>query len=102
MRAARQLGGSRRRKEAALAIAFDFQGLTTIDDIRRLIEVAIVDAFALEPSIARVRALAYLAQIAAGLLEKGELADRMAALEAALGPRLVKPEHPKRRSWLGR
>ena len=52
--------------------------------IRRLIEVAVADSLTLENSIARNRTLAYLAQTAVKLLEVGELAERIDALEAAL------------------
>ena len=87
---ARSAGGQRRKREATLATAYDFQGLTSIDEIRRLIEVAAFDALGLDNSINRVRALAYLAQVASTLLEKGEMDERLQAIEAALGPRLVK------------
>jgi hypothetical protein len=86
---ARSAGGQRRKREATLATTYDFQGLTSIDEIRRLVEVAAFDALGLENSINRVRALGYLAQVATTLLEKGEMEERLAAVEAALGPRLV-------------
>ena len=86
---ARSAGGQRRKREATLATAYDFQGLTSIDEIRRLVEVAAFDALGLENSINRIRALGYLAQVATTLLEKGEMEERLAAVEAALGPRLV-------------
>jgi hypothetical protein len=87
---ARRAGGQRRKKEAAVATAYDFQGLTSIEDIRRLLEVAAYDALSLNNDLGRVRALGYLAQVACTLLEKGETEERLAAVEAALGPRLVK------------
>ena len=86
---ARSAGGQRRKREATLATAYDFQGLTSIPEIRRVIEVAVFDAFGLENTISRVRALGYLAQVATTLLEKGEIEERLAAVEAALGPRIV-------------
>jgi hypothetical protein len=95
---ARSAGGQRRKREATLATAYDFQGLTTIDEIRRLVEVAAFDALGLDNNINRVRALGYLAQVATSLLEKGEHEDRLAAVEAALGPRLVKGGSHDRRS----
>jgi len=87
---ARSTGGQRRKREATLATAYDFQGLTSILEIRRLIEVAAFDALSLDNNINRVRALGYLAQIATTLLEKGEMEERLQAVEAALGPRVVK------------
>jgi hypothetical protein len=50
----------RRKREAALAAAYDFQDLTSVEEIRRLIEVAAFDALGLDNSINRVRALGYL------------------------------------------
>ncbi len=44
---ARRAGGQRRKREAAVATAFDFQGLTSIEEIRRLVEVAAFDALGL-------------------------------------------------------
>jgi hypothetical protein len=92
MKDARRLGGLRRRREGTVGAAYDFDGLATMPDIRRLVEVAAFDVLGQENSIARARALAYLAQVAASLLEKGEMEDRLAAIEAALGPRIVKKE----------
>ena len=87
---ARSAGGHRRKREAALATAYDFEGLTSVQEIRRLVEVAAYDALSLENTINRVRALGYLAQVASTLLEKGEMEERVASIEAALGPRIVK------------
>ena len=52
-------------------------------------EVAAYDVLGLDNTVARARTLAYLAQIAMGLVEKGEMEDRLGAVEAALGPRIV-------------
>lgn len=88
---ARRLGGLRRRKEVAVSGAYDFEGLATVEQIRRLLEIAALDTLGMENSIARVRTLAYLAQVALKLLEVGEFQERLAALEAAVGPRLIAP-----------
>ena len=87
---ARRLGGLRRRREATVSGAYDFEGLGSVSHIRRLVEVAVLDTLGLENSIARARTLAYLAQTVALLLEVGELEERLACVEASLGPRLVK------------
>ena len=84
MAEARRLGGLRRRREVAVSGAFDFVGLETVGDIRRLLEVAVLDTLGLENSIARARTLAYLATTAINLLEVGELEQRLASLEAAV------------------
>ncbi len=83
---ARRAGGQRRKREATLATAYDFEGLTSIQEIRRLIEVAAYDALGLDNTINRVRALGYLAQVAVTLLEKGEIEERLTEVEAALRP----------------
>jgi hypothetical protein len=85
---ARRLGGQRRRRERVVSGAYDFEGLGTVASIRRLVEVAVLDTLGLENGVSRNRTLAYLAQIAAKLLEVGELEDRLATLEHAMGPRL--------------
>ena len=85
---ARRLGGLRRRKETTVAVAYDFEGLTTVPQIRRLVEVAAFDLLSADNTVQRARTLAYLAQTAAKLLEVGELEERLEAVEASLGPRL--------------
>ena len=72
----------------AVAGAYDFAGLGSVEDIRRLLEVAALDLLGLQNSIARARTLAYLAMTAIKLLEAGELEERLNTLEAAVnGPR---------------
>ncbi len=85
---ARKLGGSRRRKEATIGVAYDVQGLGSIAEIRRLVEVAVLDVLSLENTVSRARAIAYLAQIASKLLEVGEHEERLARIEQTLEPRL--------------
>jgi len=88
---ARRLGGLRRRKEGTIAGAYDFEGLGSVPEIRRLVEIVVTDALSMENSIARGRLLIAGAQAAAKLLEVGELETRVEALEATLTPRLAKP-----------
>lgn len=87
---ARKIGGSRRKRERTVAVAYDFAGLTSADGIRRLIAIAVVDTLSLSNSVNRNRTLAYLAMSAIKLLDHAEHEDRIQALEDALGPRLVK------------
>lgn len=89
MAEAGRLGGLRRRKERAVSAAYDLEGLGTVAEIRRLLEIAMTDTLGLENSVARSRTLAYLAQVATKLLEVGDFQERLKALEAAVGPRLV-------------
>ena len=84
---ARRLGGLRRRKEKTLAGAYELEGLRSVADIQRLLEIASLDALALENSVARVRALTYICQTGLRCLEVGELEERLAFLEAALRSR---------------
>ncbi len=88
MAEARRLGGLRRRKEKAVSGAYEIEGLETVGQIRRLIEIAVLDTLGLENSIARSRTIAYLAHVALKVLEVGEFQERLQALEAAIGPRL--------------
>ena len=87
---AQRLGGLRRRREKAVAGAYDFDGLDSVPKARRLLEIAALDSLALENSVARSRTLAYLAQVALKALEVGELAERIEALERLVAPRLPK------------
>ncbi len=89
---ARRLGGLRRRREVAISGAYDFVSLQSVADIRRLLEVAVLDTLGLENSIARARTLAYLAMAAIKLLDVGELEQRLAALEVAVHGQKSLPE----------
>jgi hypothetical protein len=57
----------------------------SVEDIRRILEIATIDVLGLENSIARARVLISAAQAATKLLETGELEARIATLEAAIG-----------------
>jgi hypothetical protein len=81
---ARKLGGIRRRREKAVAAAYDFEGLGSAEQILRIVEIVTIDGFALENSVARGRLLLQAASTAAKLLEVGDLETRLATLEAAV------------------
>src|SRR5205823_3166282 len=66
---ARKLGGQRRKREGTLQGAYDFNGLEAVGDIRRLLEIAVMDALGLDNSVARVRTIIAAAMAAAKLLE---------------------------------
>jgi hypothetical protein len=89
---ARRLGGLRRRREKTVSGAYDFTGLGSVEAIRRILEIAIVDALGMDNSATRARVLIAGAQAASKLLETGELEARIATLEAALGPGRPPPE----------
>jgi len=84
---ARRLGGLRRRREIAVTGAYEVGDLGSIGGIRRVLEIAVLDTLGLENSVARSRALAYLASVALKALEVGEQEKRIEALEAAVSTR---------------
>lgn len=90
MAEARRLGGLRRRKEKAVQGAYEIGSLETVGDVRRLIEIAVMDTLSLENSIARSRTLAYLAGVSLKALEVGEIEDRLKALEEGVHMRRAK------------
>ena len=92
MAEARRLGGLRRRREVAVAGAYEFDGLETVADLRRLLVIAALDTLGLENSIARARTLVYLVGVAGQLLETGELEARLAYLENASQGQRILPE----------
>ena len=84
---ARRVGGHHRRKARSVATIYDFSGLRTVESAQRLLETAAIETLALENSIARNRALISAAAGAGKLIEAGDLADRLSAVEAAVGPK---------------
>src|SRR5664280_1011507 len=82
---ARRLGGLRRRKEGTIAVAYDLPGLDTVVGIRRLLDIVVTDGIGLDNGIPRLRVLISTAVAAMNLLKVGELEERLAALEAAVG-----------------
>jgi hypothetical protein len=94
---ARRLGGLRRRKEKAVSGAYDFQGLSEVGQIRRILEIAVLDTLSLENSVARSRTLAYLAQVALKTLEVGEFQDRADQQEDSVNRDPGGP--PPKRKW---
>jgi hypothetical protein len=83
MAEARKLGGIRRRRERTLAGAYGLAGVRTVEDLLRVVEIAVFNLLGAENSIAQARALLHAALVGAKLLETGELAERLTALEAA-------------------
>src|ERR1700674_2461851 len=90
---AQRIGGLRNRTEATVAAAFGFEGLRTIDQIWRFIELAAIDTLRLDNGVNRNRTMGSLAQLAIKLLGVGEHEERIRALEDAFGPRLVDVKH---------
>jgi hypothetical protein len=84
---ARRMGGLHRRKKRTVATIYGFGGLRSIEDNQVLLETIAVETLGLENSIARNRALTAIVAAGAKLIELGDLAARIAAMEATLGPR---------------
>ena len=84
MAEARRLGGLRRRREVAVSGAYEFTGLQSVADIRRIGEMGVLDTSSWENRVARARTRAYRAMGAIKLLEVGELEERIALLEGAV------------------
>src|SRR5450759_1555962 len=83
----RRIGGLHRRKARSVATIYDFSGLRTVESAQRLLETAAIETLALVNSIARNRALISAAAGAGNLIEAGDLADRLTAVEADVGPK---------------
>ena len=94
---ARKLGGQRRKREGALQGAYDLEGLDSVPGLRRVLELALFDTVNLENSLGRGRLLVAVAQAGARLLETGEQEQRLADVEAALGPRFADASARQRR-----
>jgi hypothetical protein len=88
---ARRVGGLRRRKEGTIAVAYDLPGLDSVVGIRRVLDIVVTDALGLENGTTRLRVLIATATAATNLLKVGELEERLAHLEAAIGRGDVDP-----------
>ena len=88
---ARRLGGLRRRREKITSNVYQFEGLDSVVQIRRLLDIAVLDTLSLDNSVARSRTLAYLCQVGFKALEVGELEERLAVLEQTLKVRQPRP-----------
>src|SRR5271157_2517367 len=78
---ARRLGGLRRKRESTISGAYQFESLNSVEGIRRIVLIAVLDALSMENSMSRARTLAYLAQVALHMLEVGDIEARVEALE---------------------
>jgi hypothetical protein len=85
---ARKVGGSRRKRERTVAAIYEVEGLDTVPHIRRLFEIAGVDALALDAGPVRCRLLVHVGLAALKALDLGEHEERLQAIEDVLGPKL--------------
>lgn len=86
---ARRMGGVRRRREGTVVGAYELDGLDDVAGLRRVLDIAVVDALSLENSVPRLRVLTTVVQVGARLLEVGEFEARLDSLETAMRSRLV-------------
>ncbi len=81
---AQRLGGMRRKREKAIAAAYVLDGLRDVEQVRRVLEIALVETLSLNNGVPRNRTLVSIAQAGLKAMETAELGDRLAALEAAV------------------
>jgi hypothetical protein len=79
---ARRLGGVHRRREQTILGSHDIEGLDTVEDILRVLEIAVIDALRLENSVARSRTLIAGALAALRVIEVREQEEAVKVLEA--------------------
>ena len=63
-------------------------GLATMADLRRILEVVLYDTLALANGVPRNRLLVSLVQAGATILKDGEFEERLNAIESVLGDRI--------------
>lgn len=80
---ARKLGGHRRRREGTLNAAYELGEIDTVDGHRRLLEIVITDALALDNGAPKLRILLAALNTAMKLRDVTEVEARLAALEGA-------------------
>ena len=93
---ARRAGGAKRAREQSLKAIFDYYGVETIEDLRRVHDIATTDLLALENSVARNRALLSSVDTGLRLIEAGELTRQIEEIRRVLEPRLGTAEKKKR------
>lgn len=81
---ARRLGGQRRKREGTVTGAYEVDGIATVAEVLRVLEIAVIDTLSLENSVSRNRTLGALAQTALKTIEVGELESRLEQLESVL------------------
>lgn len=83
---ARRLGGLRRRREKTLQGAYEYEGLDSTPQLRRILDIVVADGLGLESSVARGRLLIAAVLAATRLLEVGELEARLSIIENRIIP----------------
>ena len=81
---ARRLGGQRRKREGTVSGAYEVDGIATVAEVLRVLEIAVIDTLSLDNSVSRNRTLGALAQTVLKTIEVGELESRLEQLESVL------------------
>jgi hypothetical protein len=87
---ARRAGGLNKRRERTLAAVYEFEGLESVDQVRRLFEIAGFEALALPAGPNKCRILVQVGLAGLKALSVGDHEERLQDVEAVLGPRLRK------------
>lgn len=87
---ARRAGGLNKRRERTLAAVYEFEGLESVDQVRRLFEIAGFEALALPAGPNKCRILVQVGLAGLKVLSVGDHEERLQDVEAVLGPRLRK------------
>jgi hypothetical protein len=88
MQEARRAGGLNKRRERTLAAVYEFEGLESVDQVRRLFEIAGFEALALPAGPNKCRILVQVGLAALRALGVGDHEERLQGIEAVLEPRL--------------
>ena len=80
----RRLGGARGKREAALTVAYDLGELSSLEGIRRLVQIAVTDILSREISLNRAKAVLYAIQTLIKVRESGDHEERLQTVEAIL------------------
>lgn len=99
---ASRLGGARRRKEATIAVVYDFSGLTSWDDLLRLLELSITETLALENGVQRNKTLVYAVSVARHVLRWAGIFSAASSWTAVSAVIAFLPRMISLMTWAGR
>jgi hypothetical protein len=85
---ARRLGAQRAKREGTVAAAMQIDGIGTMAQLQRVLEVVLFESLALQNGVPRNRLLISLVQAAQALVKEGDHEERIEALESVMGDKL--------------
>jgi hypothetical protein len=91
---ARKLSHIRHKREATLSGAYDLDSVNSMEGLRRIVEIIIMDTLTMDNTISRNRALAYYIMVALKIKEVGDHETRIASLEQAVHGKHVERQIP--------